>query len=318
MRATVPFALLDMTRPWGKLSELVKAWKAVDSYDAYDEEALHVQIDGCSKEILASATAPDIPASRPKELQFPAIASRFAAFTSVAFGAQTVVHTGVGQKGCTPLHVASSIYTGALQQWVERGLLRRPSLIYSSLYPKLEHTAMPSARKGEVVQAMGEDLLVFVMHDPSRTSKLHTRREGVKVINKPAPPMLLIVDARREGLRKGVNVTLQFNTYSWTPLVFDDRAGATNCDVAGGFGPHLMRGLSLLPGEGVLLMLNLHATEQEYNTETKVTAQASTAVTQLSRYSRAVVRERAERLETLKLRPEFNEIQWKRHRLRRE
>ena len=80
----------------------------------------------------------------------------------------------------------------------------------------------------------------------------------------------------------------------------------------------LWAGLSLLPGEGVLLMLNLHATEQEYNTETKVTAQASTAVTQLSRYSRAVVRERAERLETLKLRPEFNEIQWKRHRLRRE
>ena len=69
------------------------------------------------------------------------------------------------------------------------------------------------------------------------------------MINKPAPPMLLIVDARREGLRKGVNVTLQSNTYSWTPLVFDDRAGATSCDVAGGFGPHLSRGLSLLPGE---------------------------------------------------------------------
>jgi len=162
---------------------------------------------------------------------------------------------------------------------------------------------------------MGDDLLVFVMHDASRTSKLHTRREGVKVINKPAPPMLLIVDARREGQRKGVNVTLQFNTYSWTPMVFDDRAGAGSCDVAGGFGPHLTHGLSLLPGEGVLLLLNMHATESEYNTETKLTAQASTAVTALNRYSRAQVRDRAA---SIKLRPEFNEIQWKRQHRRAE
>merc|ERR1719231_890968 len=159
MRQSVPFALLDMSHPWGKLGELVKAWKAVDSYDAYDEEALHVQVDGCSSDI--KDRWPEIPRARPQELQFPSIASRFAAFASVAFGAQTVVHTGIGHKGCT---------------------------------------------------------------------QLHTRREGVKVINKPAPPMLLIVDARREGLRKGVNVTLQSNTYSWTPLVFDDRAGATSCD----------------------------------------------------------------------------------------
>jgi hypothetical protein len=174
---------------------------------------------------------------------------------------------------------------------------------------------VPGGRKGEVVQSMGDDLLVFVMHDASRTSKLHTRREGVKLINKPAPPMLLIVDARREGQRKGVNVTLQFNTYSWTPLVFDDRAGAGSCDVAGGFGPHLTHGLSLLPGEGVLLLLNLHATESEYNTETKLTAQASTAVTALNRYSRAQVRDRAA---SIKLRPEFNEIQWKRQHRRSE
>lgn len=72
--------------------------------------------------------------------------------------------------------------------------------------------------------------------------------------------------------------------------------------------------------QGVLLMLNLHATESEYNTESKSAAQAtsSVALAATSRYSRAVVRERAERLETLKLRPELNELQWKRHRLRRE
>ena len=310
VREAIPFAMLDMSRPWNKLGELVKAWRAVDSYEPYDEEALHVQIDGCSKD-----RGPDIPASRPKELQFASIASRFAAYTSIAFGAQAIVHSGIGHRGCTPLAVASSIYTGALQQWVERGLLRRPSLIYSSLSPKLEHTSVPGGRKGEVVQSMGDDLLVFVMHDASRTSKLHTRREGVKVINKPAPPMLLIVDARREGQRKGVNVTLQFNTYSWTPMVFDDRAGAGSCDVAGGFGPHLTHGLSLLPGEGVLLLLNMHATESEYNTETKLTAQASTAVTALNRYSRAQVRDRAA---SIKLRPEFNEIQWKRQHRRAE
>ena len=67
------------------------------------------------------------------------------------------------------------------------------------------------------------------------------------------------------------------------------------------------------PGEGVLLLLNMHATESEYNTETKLTAQASTAVTSLSRYSRQVVRDRAA---SIKLRPEFNEIQWKRSHLR--
>ena len=54
----------------------------------------------------------------------------------------------------------------------------------------------------------------------------------------------------------------------------------------------------------------------EYNTETKLTAQASTAVTALNRYSRAQVRDRAASIS--KLRPEFNEIQWKRqHRARR-
>ena len=86
--------------------------------------------------------------------------------------------------------------------------------------------------------------------------------------------------------------------------------------MAGGFGPHLTHGLSLLPGEGVMLLLNMHATESEYNTETKLTAQASTAVTALNRYSRALVRDRAASIS--KLRPEFNEIQWKRqHRARR-
>ena len=86
--------------------------------------------------------------------------------------------------------------------------------------------------------------------------------------------------------------------------------------MAGGFGPHLTHGLSLLPGEGVMLLLNMHATESEYNTETKLTAQASTDVTALNRYSRAQVRDRAASIS--KLRPEFNEIQWKRqHRARR-
>ena len=40
-----------------------------------------------------------------------------------------------------------------------------------------------------------------------------------------------------------------------------------------------------------MLLLNMHATESEYNTETKLTAQASTAVTALNRYSRAQVRD---------------------------
>ena len=62
VRETVPFALLDMSRPWSKLGELVKAWKAVESYEPYEEEALHVQIDGCEKKERGL----DIPPSRPK------------------------------------------------------------------------------------------------------------------------------------------------------------------------------------------------------------------------------------------------------------
>jgi len=264
----VPYVMVKLSEPFSEstLNRLAVAWQRAPAEDyaeadpmlfrltppplaGHDDSGtpLHVQVEGCEK------SAKDVQAS-----------SRFAAFAAVAFGAKGIVHTGIGQPDCTDISVARSIYANAITQWTARQLLtKKATQVFSSMPFDLAGAHKANNSRGHIVQNMDDRLLVSVFESSSRSSKWHSRREGVQTISKAPPPMLLVVDGREEGDVRTTHLELDSQVYSATPMVGDRQAGFEECRQAD-LGSTVR--VHLAPGEGVLLMLNMYATEEQWNT----------------------------------------------------
>ena len=173
------------------------------------------------------------------------------------------------------MHVAKSIYADSITLWHHRGLIAdKPAQIFMSMPFSVNGTRRATKACDDIVQTMTSDLLVSVLeNNTSEWSNWHSRRTGIQQIPKAPPPMLLVVDAR-SGVEHERTARIELNSqvHSWVPMLGDVAAGLASCTQVE-YGSMVQ--LDLKPGEGVLIMINMLAKEDEYNSHSQMSLLAS-------------------------------------------